>query len=173
VWAEACTHHLLLDESCYTRPRPERWLVVPPLRSREHVETLWDGVADGTIDTIGSDHAQVPFRPDGPEGDFRSLPYGFAGVEVRVPAVLSEGRRRDISYERLASLLATTPARVFGAVGKGIIAPGAGADLILWNPEDSWTLSASDLHDDVGDTVYEGVVLDGRIRKMIRAGRVE
>jgi dihydropyrimidinase len=75
VWAEACTHHLLLDESVYDRPDAERFLVVPPLRSHRDVDALWRAVADGTIDTIGSDHAQAAFHPPFPPDDFRGLPY--------------------------------------------------------------------------------------------------
>ena len=173
VWAEACTHHLLLDDSCYARADPERWLGVPPLRAATDVEALWEAVLDGTIDTIGSDHAQVPYRPDIPVEDFRSLAYGFAGIELRVPATVSEGRRRGLPWERLADLLAFAPARAFRIEEKGVIAPGARADLVVWDPEERWTVAASDLHDGVGTTVYEGVTLDGRIRRVVRAGRVE
>lgn len=173
VWAEACTHHLLLDDAAYRRPDPLPWLTVPPLRPREHVEALWDAVADGTIDAIGSDHAQVPYAPDAPAGDFRALPYGFAGLEVRVPAALSEGRRRGIPWERLASLLASAPARAFGVSGTGAIEPGAVADLVVWDPEPAWTVRAADLHDGLSVSPYEGVELTGTIRRVIRDGRVE
>jgi dihydropyrimidinase len=165
VWAEVCTHHLLLDDSCYDRGDAERWLEAPPLRSRDDVEALWAGVADGTVDTIGSDHAQVPYRPPFDTDDFRSLPYGIAGIEERVPAVLSEGRRRGLSWERLASLLATSPAAAFGVDGKGAIEPGADADLVLWEP--------GPRHPVGRDSAFEGVVLDGEIRSVLRSGRVE
>ncbi len=173
VWAEACTHHLLLDDSCYRRADALAFLTVPPLRSREHVEALWAGVADGTIDAVGSDHAQSPYRPDVPEGDFRAFPYGFAGVEVRVPALLSEGRRRGLAWERLASLLASAPARAFGVAGKGAIAPGADADLVVWAPREEWTVRARELRDGRGSSPYEGLRLDGRVRRVVSRGRVE
>lgn len=163
VVAEACAHHLLLDESCYQRPDPGRWLVVPPLRPRRHVEALWDAVLDGTLDTIGSDHAQAAYRPSFRGDDFRSLPYGFSGIETRVPLVLSEGARRGVPLERLASLLATTPARSFGREDAGAIVPGAAADLIVWDPSARWTVDASP---------YDGLDVTGRIRTVLRGGRV-
>jgi dihydropyrimidinase len=132
VWAEVTTHHLLLDESRYDRPDAEELVVVPPLRPRTDVEALWDGIADGTVDTIGSDHSQVRYVPDAPPGDFRSLAYGFSGIGARVPVVLSEGVRRGVPLERLADLLAWASARAFG---------GAADDLIVWDPEGTTTLS--------------------------------
>ncbi len=172
VWAEACTHHLVLDDSRYEREQPERWLEAPPLRPRSDVEALWAAVADGTIDTVGSDHAQVPYRPPFETGDFRSLPYGIAGIEERLAVVVSEGRRRGIEWQKLASLLAATPASVFGVGGKGAIAAGADADLVLWEPGDARPLTPDDLHE-CAFTAFEGVVLDGRIRAVIRGGRIE
>jgi dihydropyrimidinase len=155
VWAEACTHYLVLDESRYDRPDAERFLVAPPLRSQADVEALWEGIADGTIDTIGSDHAEAQYRPDVPPGDFRSLPYGFRGIEVRVPLVLSEGARRGVPFERLGDLLAGAPARAFG------LAPDD-ADAILWDPEPEWTIRDG--------SPFDGLAVTGRIRHVSRGG---
>jgi dihydropyrimidinase len=172
VWAEVCTHHLVLDESRYTRADAERWLQAPPLRSTRDVDALWEAILDGTIDTIGSDHAQVPYRPAFETDDFRSFPYGIAGVEERVPVVISEGRRRGVSWERLASLLASTPAAVFSVHGKGVIAEGAEPDLVLWEPGPPRPVAAAELSNR-DTTAFEGVVLDGRIRAVMRGGRIE
>lgn len=163
VWAEACTHHLVLDESRYDGADAARFLVAPPLRARADVETLWDAVADGTLDTIGSDHAAAQYRPDFPPGDFRSLPYGYRGIGVRVPLVLSEGTRRGIPPVRLADLLAGGPARAFGlAPRKGAVAPGADADLLLWDPELAWTI------DD--DSPFDGLEVVGDFMDVLVAG---
>lgn len=172
VWAEVCTHHLLLDDACYSREHPERWLEAPPLRPRADVEALWDAVVDGTIDTIGSDHAQVPYQPSFETGDFRSLPYGVAGIEERLPAIVSEGRRRGLAWERLASLLAGTAAAAFAVDGKGVIAQGMAADLVVWEPCAPRSLTATDLHGRT-DTPFAGIVLDGRIRAVVRGGCIE
>jgi dihydropyrimidinase len=173
VTAEACAHHLALDASVYDRPDPERYLTVPPLRPRENRESLWAAVRDGTLDTIGSDHAQARFQPEPQTDDFTGLAYGLAGVEARFPVVLSEGRARGVPLERLAELLATGPARAFGLYpSKGVVAPGADADLVVWDPDAEWTVERSSFGDGAGDSPYEGLRIRGRIRHVIRRGEL-
>jgi dihydroorotase-like cyclic amidohydrolase len=126
----------------------------------EHVEALWEGVADGTLDAIGSDHAQEPYRPDVPPGDVRALPYGLAGVEERLPFVLAEGQRRGIPLERLVELLCTGPARIFGLRGhKGAIEAGMDADLVIWDPEGESTGESDP---------YSGRPVHGEIRLVVQ-----
>jgi len=165
VWAEACTHYLVLDRRRYDGRDAARFLVAPPLRSAEDVDALWDGIADGTIDTVGSDHAESQYRPDFPPGDFRSLPYGFRGIGVRVPLVLSEGARRGIPVERLVRLLAAGPARAFGLTPrKGAVEVGADADLVLWDPGLRWTIGDS--------SPFDGLEVSGDIMDVLVRGRV-
>jgi dihydropyrimidinase len=162
VFAEACTHHLLFDSDVYLGPDAKRFLTVPPLRGREHVEALWEAVADGTLDAVGSDHAQEPYRPDVPPGDFRSLAYGLAGVEERLPFVIAEGTRRQISLERLVELLCTGPARVFGlGPQKGAIEAGMDADLVVWDPEGESTGKSAP---------YSGIAVPGEIGLVLQRG---
>jgi dihydropyrimidinase len=172
VVAEACTHHLALDAAAHERDDAERFLGVPPLRSRSHVEALWAAVRDGSLDTIGSDHAQQPFQP--PErDDFTGLRYGFGGVEARLPLVLSLGRKRGVPLDRLVSLLSRDPARVFGLYPqKGTIAPGADADLVVWDPNVEWTVESDSFHDGLGDTPYAGMSVHGRVRHVLRRGEL-
>jgi dihydropyrimidinase len=163
VYAEACTHHLLLDERCYDRGDGERYAVVPPLRPRPDVEALWAAIADGTLDTVGSDHAQERYRPDAPAGDFRALQYGFFGVDVRVPLLLSEGARRGVPVERLADLVAGAPARIFGlAPQKGAVVVGSDADLVVWDPEAASTVP--------GEPPFGGLEVRGAIRHVLVRG---
>jgi dihydropyrimidinase len=163
VRVEACTHHLLLDAGRYDRADGDRFAVVPPLRDRAHVESLWHGLADGTLDAVGSDHAQAPYRPPFETKDVRSLPYGFQGVGKRVPLVLSEGLRRGVAPERLADLLAGAPARIFGlGPRKGRIAVGADADLLVWDPRQTWTVT--------DDSPFSGLAVTGAVRDVLVAG---
>ena len=172
VHAEVCLHHLLLDSSLYRGKLAERFLVVPPLRSSQHVEALWAAIADGTVDTIGSDHAQRRYQPQPSDtGDFRSLPYGLAGIELRLPLFLSEGLRRKIPIRRLSELLSTRAAQIFKLPNKGAIVPGNDADLVIWDPRSSWAVKASALHDGIGETPYEGLRARGTIQSVILRGR--
>jgi dihydropyrimidinase len=170
--AEVCLHHLVLDASLYRGRRAKRFLVAPPLRDREHAQALWSAVADGTVDTIASDHSQLQYQPPR-RADFTGLPYGFAGVELRLPVLLSEGIRRGLSIERIAHLASTRPAQVFGLYPrKGAISPGADADLVVWDPRPQWTVKASDLHDGVGFSPYSGMTVRGAIRFVLSRGRL-
>jgi dihydropyrimidinase len=174
VHAEVCLHHLLLDARLYDGERAQQYLVVPPLRRRQDREALWSAIADGTVDTVGSDHAQSRYQPEPANTrDFRSLPYGLPGIEVRFPLFLSEGLRRKIPITRLAELLATRPAQIFGLFPrKGAIMPGADADLVVWDPRPRSTVRASALHDDVGQTPYEGHHVGGAVRAVFSRGRM-
>jgi dihydropyrimidinase len=162
VFAEACTHHLVFDDRAYAGADAERFLIVPPLRSRPDVEALWDAVQDGTLDAVGSDHAQEPYRPVAPPGDFTSLPYGLRGVEERLPVVLAEGVRRGIDLPRLIELLCSAPARIFGLRGrKGEIVAGADADLVLWDPSAEWRGHQGP---------YAGLTVSGGLRLVLQRG---
>ncbi len=172
AYSEACIHHLLLDASLYSGRRAARFLVAPPLRPRENVEALWSAVADGTVDTIASDHSQLRYQPPR-AGDFTGMPYGFAGIELRLPLLLSEGTRRGVSIQRIAQLGATRPAQVFGLYPrKGAILPGADADLVVWDPRPQWEVKASALHDGVGVSPYSGATVQGAIRYVFLRGRL-
>ncbi|HEV2033612.1 MAG TPA: amidohydrolase family protein [Candidatus Dormibacteraeota bacterium] len=172
--AEVCLHHLLLDASRHQGKSAERFLVAPPLRLRKQLEALWSAVADGTVDTIGSDHAQSQYQPRPKKpGDFTGLLYGLAGIELRLPLLLSEGLRRGLPIQRLAQLAATGPAQLFGLFPrKGAISPGADADLVVWDPRPEWKVRASALHDGVGHSPYSGMTVRGAIRTVLLRGTV-
>ena len=174
VCAEVCLHHLLLDDRCYERDDAERFLVCPPLRPARHAEALWAAVADGTLDTVGSDHAQARSRTVGelaPDG--RGYRYGIAGVGARLPLLLSRGLARGLPIERLATVCATNPARAFGHYPrKGVIAPGSDADLLVWDPRSETAITAATFDDGTGNSVYAGERLCGRVRDVLLRGRV-
>ncbi len=174
VHSEVCLHHLLLDESRCRGRHAEHFLVAPPLRAKEQQDALWSALGDGTVDTIGSDHSQLRYQPPAKEpGDFTTLPYGFAGIELRLPLLLSEGLRRGLPIERIADLAATKPAQLFGLLPrKGVISPGADADLVVWDPRPEWTVTRSRLHDGTGDSPYMGMKVRGAIRFVFLRGRL-
>ena len=174
IFAEVCLHHLLLDERRYAGQDADRYLVAPPLRAQCHVAALWEAVADGTVDTIGSDHCQIRsatipgLSPSG--GGYR---YGLAGIGARLPLLLSAGQARGIPLSRLLELAARNPARIFGHYPKkGALAVGSDADLIIYDPAGQATVGAADFADGTGDNVYAGLQVRGRIRAVLLGGRL-
>ncbi|HEX9476700.1 MAG TPA: amidohydrolase family protein [Candidatus Dormibacteraeota bacterium] len=175
VYAEVCLHHLLLNAGRYRGKNAARFLVAPPLRQEVDVEALWAAVADGTVDTIGSDHSQLRYEPP-PKSppDFTTLPYGFAGIEMRLPLLLSEGLSRGLPIQRLVELAATRPAQLFGlSPRKGAIMPGADADLVVWDRRPEGKVQPSALHDGTGDSPYKGMTLSGAIRYVFLRGMLQ
>jgi dihydropyrimidinase len=174
VFAEVCTHHLLLDDTRYAGADAERYLVCPPLRDRGHVEALWEGLADGTIDTIGSDHCQVKSSTTGPLAEAgRRYTYGLAGVGPRLPLLLSAAAARGLPIERVARLAAENPARAFGHYpAKGALAPGSDADIVIFDPDSDAVLPDDGFGDGTGDSVYAGLATRGRIRAVLLRGEL-
>jgi dihydropyrimidinase len=172
--AEVCLHHLLLDDRCYLRDDAERYLVCPPLRPPGHPEALWQALADGTLDLVGSDHCQERSRTIGefaPDG--RGYRYGIAGAGARLPLLLSRGLARGLPIERLAEVACANPARAFGHhPRKGVIAPGSDADLLIWDPAAETAIGADSFDDGTGDSVYAGTRLAGTVRDVLLRGRV-
>jgi dihydropyrimidinase len=171
--AEVCLHHLLLDDRCYRRNDAERYLVCPPLRPPGHQEALWQGLTDGTLDIVGSDHCQERSRTIGefaPDG--RGYPYGIAGVGARLPLLLSRGLARGLAIERLAEVACANPARAFGHYPrKGALAPGSDADLLIWDPDAQMTITVGTFDDGTGDSVYAHERLSGQVRDVLLRGR--
>jgi dihydropyrimidinase len=170
---EVCLHHLLLDDGCYQRDDAERYLVAPPLRPPGHQEALWQALADGTLDTVGSDHSQARSRTIGELDPARhGYCYGIAGIGARLPLLLSRGLERGLPIERLAVAAARNAARAFGHYPrKGVIAPGSDADLLIWDPAAELTLGPDTFDDGTGDSVYAGEKLSGRVRDVLLRGR--
>ncbi len=163
VFAEVCVHHLLFDDARYADVDAERYLVAPPLRERSHVEALWEGLADGTIDTVGSDHCQVRSMTAGSlaEAGHRYW-YGLAGAGPRLPALLSAAAARGLPIERVVRLASENPARAFGHYpAKGALTPGSDADIVIFDPKGSTVLPGDGFGDGTGDSVYAGLATAG------------
>jgi dihydropyrimidinase len=173
LYGEVCLHHLVLDDRRYAGAGAERYLVCPPLRPPGHPGALWQALADGTLDTVGSDHCQVRSRTIGqfaPDG--HGYGYGIAGIGARLPLLLSHGLARGLPVERLAEVACANPARAFGHYPrKGALAPGSDADVLVWDPAAETTITAGTFDDGTGDSVYLGERLRGRVRDVLLGGR--
>ena len=167
--------YLHLTREHYERPDGRLAIGVPPLREAGDVAALWSGLARGAIDTLGSDH--VPWTREqklDPALTVAEPPAGMSNLQVMLPMLYSEGvRTKRISLERFAAVTSTNPARLFGLYPrKGAIAPGADADLVLWDPARTRPVRASDGFSRTGFSIYEGTSVTGWPRTTIRRGAI-
>ena len=171
VRGETCVQYLVLDASVYDRPNGERWICSPPIRERAHQEALWQAVLDGTLELVSTDHncfdsTQKALNRD----DFRAVPNGLPGVELRLPALLLPVAAGRIGWADVARLTSEAPARTFGLwPRKGAIALGADADLVLVDPTRSTDLSSSHMATDFSP--FEGLVSEGAVTDTWIRGR--
>lgn len=178
VFAETCPQYLVLDESRYEEPgfAGAKYVMSPPLRTKGDQDALWQGLHDGAVQTVATDHC--PFnlygQKDRGRDSFAAIPNGAGGVETRLPLLYHYGVNGGrITLNRFVELVSTGPARLFGLSGrKGSLAPGCDADIVLWDPQREVTIAAAQLHQNVDYTPYEGFTVRGwPVLTMLR-GRV-
>jgi allantoinase len=168
VSIETCPHYLF-----FTEEDAERLGTVakcaPPLRPSEDQQRLWTELVSGHVDIVASDHS--PTEPGMKAGDFVSAWGGIAGVQSTLAVLLDRGHHeRLLPLERIAALLAGTPADRFRIAGKGTLAEGLDADVALVDVGESFTLEAGDLHQRHKMTPYLGASFRGRVKRTIRRG---
>jgi dihydropyrimidinase len=175
VYAETCPHYLTLTDERYDAPPEEaaRFVISPPLRGPGHPDALWDGLVDGDLALVGTDHVpdRIAVEKQSWRESFDRISNGAPGIETLLSLVYSEGVAAGrITVERMVDVLATTPARLFGLRSKGAIEPGLDADLVLFDPAARRTIRAADLHHTSDYTPYEGREVDGAVRSTIVRG---
>lgn len=164
VYAETCPHYLVFTDEVYRRPDSEKFILAPPIKGVKDREALWEGLARGEIQTVGSDHAPFNWaeKRAGRE-DFRKSPGGVQGTENIIPILFSEGVRKGrISMHRLVEVTSLNPAKLFGLYPrKGVIIPGADADLTIIDPDREVVLGRETLHSQLDHSIYEGMRVRG------------
>lgn len=172
ITAETCPHYLHFAAESIPDGATE-FKCCPPIRERENREKLWQGLADGTIDMIVSDHSPCPANMKRRETkDFMAAWGGIASLQLRLPVTWTEAQRRGFSLRELTNWLSLNPAREVSLdARKGAIAPGCDADIIIWNAVRSFTVDARKLHHRHKFTPYEGEVLNGVVEKTFLRGR--
>lgn len=177
VYCETCPHYLAFNDEEYRGERAIEYVRFPPIRSAADQNGLWQGVIDGTIDCIGTDHvtAFLSVKREKSVGKpFTEIPGGMPQVETRLPFMFSEGVSKGrISVNRLVELVSTNPAKIFGLYPqKGSISAGSDADIVLIDPNLKKKITSSDLHMGVDYTVYENWVFTGMPVMTIVKGKV-
>jgi dihydroorotase-like cyclic amidohydrolase len=168
ITIETCPHYLTHSIGW---SRGDVGKINPPLREPSDCAALWDGIADGTIDTVATDHIHRNLSSkDG--GIWKASP-GCPGIDTLLPVLLSEGHhRRKLSLGRIASVAAQAPAKAMGlSHRKGRIALGLDADFAIVDLQAEHTPQASNLKSSAGYSIYEGVPLRGRVRHTLVGGR--
>lgn len=169
---EVTIGHLMLDDDS---PAGALAKVNPPIRSRQDVEYLWEALLQGHLDWVCSDHACCRHehkQPHGESGDVWVAKSGFGGTEYLLPALLTEGRRRGLSLNRMAALTSLNPARRYGLPGKGDLAPGFDADIVLVDDQRSQVVRAADSLSNQGYTPFEGLELEAVVTTTLLRGTV-
>jgi len=159
VSTEVCPHHLLLtDECCATYDT--RYKVSPPLRSRADVEACLQGVRDGTIDCLVTDHA--PHKGEDKEQEFQMAPCGMIGLEIALPLFIEALiEPQVIAWPRLIHAMSTRPAQLLGVTG-GTLAVGQPADVTLIDPACEWTIDTEHMRSKSRNTPFDGRKVRGR-----------
>lgn len=168
VSIETCPHYLFFTEEDVERLGAVA-KCAPPLRAAEEQERLWTELLRGHVDVVASDHS--PTEPRLKAGDFVSAWGGIAGVQSTLAVLLDQGHHeRRLPLERIAALVAAAPARRFRMAGKGALAEGFDADLVLVDVAEPFALEAAHLHQRHKASPYVGASFRGRVRRTIRRG---
>ena len=172
ISAETCPHYLHFAAEAVPANATE-FKCCPPIRESENREKLWDGLADGTISMIVSDHSPCPASMKLREsGDFMAAWGGIASLQLRLPVVWTELQRRGFSLRELTKWLCTNPARQVSLERqKGAIAAGFDADIVIWNPHRAFVVDAQHLQHRHKLTPYQGEPLNGVVEKTFLRGR--
>ena len=168
ITGEICPHHLALSDEA-ARGFDSTFKINPPLRSKEHIAALIDGVADGTITILASDHA--PHAGYEKEVEFDQAPFGILGLETELGLFLDllVHKHQAITLPRLVQLYTQNPAKLLG-LDRGTLSPGAVADVTLIDPDLEWVVDRNTSHSRSRNTPFHGWTLRGRAVRTIVAG---
>jgi dihydroorotase len=170
VTCEVTPHHFTLTDRA-VEGYDTNTKMAPPLRSEEHLEAVIEGIKDGTIDAIATDHA--PHHADEKALEYDRAPFGIAGLETAVGLAFDELVHKGIiGLERLVEMCSANPAKIFKLEGRGTLAPGSHADVTIIDPELKWKYSSLESRSKSKNSPFEGREFTGRAVATIVGGRV-
>jgi dihydropyrimidinase len=177
AYAETCPQYLFLTlDDLGNGFEGAKFICSPPLRPADHAPELWKGLAKDDLQVVSTDHCPFDFhgQKELGRGDFRKVPNGLPGVEDRVNLMHSGGvAAGHLTPNRWVEVISTAPARLFGLEGrKGVVAVGADADVVVYDPSAKHTISATTHHMDVDYSTYEGWEVTGQVETVLLRGKV-
>lgn len=187
---ETCPQYLFFTIDDLRRPDGAKWICSPPMRAAQDNARLWEGLSEGILQTIGTDHC--PFFYDGArpivyegraiaipgkelgQDDFTKIPNGLPGVEDRLPVMWTCGVRAGrITANQFVAYNSTNPAKIFGLYPrKGALLPGSDADIAIWDPEKKVKYGVAHAHQRTDYNLYEGWELTGMPEKVFLRGQL-
>ncbi len=190
VMGETCPQYLFFTEDDLHKPDGAKWICSPPMRTRADNARLWEGLSEGILQTVGTDHC--PFFFDGTkpivyegheiaipgkelgEDDFTKIPNGLPGIEDRLPVLWTNGvRSGKITANQFVAYNSTNPAKIFGLYPqKGALLTGSDADIVIWDPEKKVTYGVAHAHQRTDYNLYEGWELTGMPEKVFLRGKM-
>lgn len=175
VFGETCPQYLFLSTDNLAEPDFEgaKYVCSTPLRPREHQAALWRGLRTNDLQVVSTDHCPFCFtgQKELGRGDFSKIPNGLPGVENRMDLLHQAVLDGHITRRRWIEIACATPARMFGLYPKkGTIAPGADADVVIYDPGAPQTISAATHHMNVDYSAYEGKQVTGRVETVLSRG---
>ena len=176
VYLETCPQYLLLDQSLYELPLPDclKYVIAPPLRKAEDRACLWTALSEDKIQTLSTDHCSFSLEQKlVGKNDFTKIPGGMPGVEDRGVLLYTYGvKENKITLPQMCRLLSENPAKLYGAYPrKGLIAPGADADIVVFDPEAKGVISAKTQAYNMDYAPYEGYRTAGRVSDVYLRGQ--
>jgi dihydropyrimidinase len=177
VFAETCPQYLYLSIEDLAKPDFEgsKYVASPPLRPKEHQADLWRGLRTNDLSVVSTDHCPFCFKDQKElgRGDFSKIPNGIPGVEHRMDLLHQGVVAGEITLQRWVEVASATPARMFGLYPrKGVIAPGADADIVVYDPLLQQTLGVATHHMAVDYSAYEGMSITGGVSTVLSRGSV-
>ena len=189
VMGETCPQYLFFTIDDLRKPDGAKWVCSPPMRTAEDHARLWDGLTEGILQTVGTDHC--PFFFDGTkpilyEGseicipgkelgrdDFTKIPNGLPGIQDRMPVLWTTGvRTGKITPNQFVAYMSTNPAKIFGLYPrKGALLEGSDADIVIWDPEKKVKHGVAMSHQRTDYNLYEGWELTGYPEKVFLRGK--
>ena len=168
VTSETCPHYFMLTDE-KLRSRDADYRMNPPLRTEDDVKAITEGICDGTIDCIVTDHA--PHAPE-EKADFEKAPNGVVGLETSLAATLTAlYHTGKVSLKRIVSLMCVNPRKILGIDG-GSLNEGSLADITIFDPNEEWVVDPEKLHSKSKNTCFKGMTLKGRVKYTIVGGNV-